>query len=104
MRLREERSGCALLVPAVIHDGRDFPSYAQRVQSAMLQDYANPRMTSDSRKGEELAECIAKWVPTVAVAIGAAPPCDPAWEQDHVAAMDRAFEDATQKHVPSWGA
>jgi hypothetical protein len=102
MRLREERCKRALIVPAIIHDGRDLPDHARRAYSAELVRYANPRMTRESPRGEKLADRIADWVPTVAQAIRKAPPHDPDWEADHVQAMDRTFVMSKQRSVPSW--
>jgi TIR domain len=101
---REEESGKPLIVPAVIHDGKHFPDSAKKQQSALLSDYANPRMRRESQLGEMLVECIRAWTPMVVAAIQAAPACDPAWEHHHVEAMNLTFEESSQKHVPSWGA
>lgn len=103
MRKREERCKLPLIVPAIIHDGQDLPDHARRRYAVELAQYANPRMTRDSPRGEMLADLIAGWVPTVADAISAAPPHDPAWEHDHVKAMDRTFVESQQRSLPSWG-
>jgi hypothetical protein len=103
LHLRERAFGQALIVPAVIHDGRDFPEHAVRTSSVELSRYTNPRLAPRSPKAEALADKIAEWVPLVVQAIRGAPEHDPTWEQAHVDKMDAAFDESRQRNIPPWG-
>ena len=68
-----------LIVPAYIHDGRDFPHNVRMIQGAQLQKYTNVRLSKGSPTEERLSEEIRNWVPDVAKAIDGAPQYDPDW-------------------------
>lgn len=78
-RFRTAQSPGGLIVPAHIHDGDSFPARAREIQAAQLQQYTNVRLSKESRTEELLSEEIRRWVPHIAAAVRAAPPCDDAW-------------------------
>jgi hypothetical protein len=70
-----------LIIPAIIHDGADFPDAMKRIQCLNLQELANPFMSYGSPTHEKLSEKIRDWAPDMANAIMRAPPYDPVWQQ-----------------------
>lgn len=86
-----------LIVPAVIHDGNDFPDIVNMVQAAKLQKFTNIRMASDSPTYEKLSELIRDWVPDVAKAIKRAPKYDPKWQDIAVKKLLKQFTIKQQK-------
>ena len=103
MRRREDRCRRNLIVPAIIHDGDHLPDHARRQHAAELMSHANPWMARGSPTSEQLAILVKDWAPVVAAAIRNAPPRDPAWEREHVDAMDSTFATSRQRSVPRWG-
>jgi hypothetical protein len=86
MRAREVRCGLGtpeepggLIVPALLHDGDDFPEAAAIVQPLDLRACASRYMSPDSAKKEALEELVARFAPAVVAAIYRAPPYDPTW-------------------------
>jgi TIR domain len=86
MRAREARCNfrspaCpgGLIVPAHIHDGKDFPESVRSIQGAQLQPYTNVRLSRGSITEERLSDEIRNWVPDIAGATNRAPDHDPAW-------------------------
>jgi hypothetical protein len=79
--LGEDECANGLIIPAIIHDGDDFPDEVKRIQSAKLQDFTNIRMAKHSLTEEKLSEKIRSWVPDVVKAIQCAPPYNPTWQQ-----------------------
>ena len=77
--LRSAECPHGLIIPAHIHDGKDFPVSVNAIQSAQLQAYTNVRLAKGSVTEERLSEEIRKWMPDVASAIGRAPEHDAAW-------------------------
>ena len=69
-----------LIIPVALHDGERFPQKAREIQMANLQKYANVRIARNSKTAEELSRRICNWVPSVAHAIGKAPPFNPLWK------------------------
>lgn len=64
-----------LIVPAIIHDGRELPWDIREIQHINLAPYVNIRMAKDSVAAENLSELIRDWVPDIKTAISMAPPC-----------------------------
>ncbi|NEP17810.1 MAG: TIR domain-containing protein [Leptolyngbya sp. SIO4C1] len=85
-----------LIVPAKIHDGHDFPHFIKDIQCACLEKCSNVRMAEGSRREEELAELIEKWVPNIASAIERAPSYNENWHQLAV----NEFMELFKKHKP----
>lgn len=79
-----------LIVPAHIHDGESFPAHARQIQAAQLQEYTNLRLSKESRTEELLSDQIRRWVPDIAAAVNAVPPCDDQW-------MNLAVEEFVQQ-------
>lgn len=96
-----------LIVPAVLHDGDDFPKNVCAITPTYLQDCANVRLAKDSPTEEELSKRIRdSLVPNVARAIQRAPHYDPSWEALTASNFLELFNRPTpkQKSLPSLGA
>src|SRR5258707_1121039 len=65
-----------LIIPAHIHDEKDFPQFALAIQGAQLQPYTNVRLSKRSRTEEQLSSEIRNLVPNIASAIRNVPPHD----------------------------
>jgi hypothetical protein len=70
-----------LIVPAIIHDGEDIPSYARQIQAVKLSHLANIRIAKNSSTEEELSAQIRNWMPEIVQAIRRAPIHDPGWRE-----------------------
>jgi hypothetical protein len=104
MKLRSEQCGCALILPAVIHDGGEGRfGHAEGLDWLDLKPFANPAISEGSITREGLGRDIGDWTPRVASAIQAAPPHDAAWQEMHVDAMTEIYEQSVQKRLPGWG-
>lgn len=94
-----------LIVPAHIHDGNGFPARARQIQAAQLQEYTNVRLSKESRTEELLSEQIRNWVPDIATAVRAAPPCDDQWTNLAIEEFVQQFAtaEAVQSAPPKLG-
>lgn len=109
MCAREEMCGFSphqesrLIVPAILHDGDDFPPSAREIQAARLQEYSNVLVADNSQTLEELSDQIRNWVPDVVVAIERAPAFDASWQTLAVNRFMAEFEvpKAKQVELPS---
>ncbi len=104
MRRREDENGYRttrdrriLIVPAILHDGKQFPADAQRLQALELSPVAGVRIARGSPKYEALDDLVREWVPTVARAIEDAPVFDPRWEDLSVGQFDALFRAQTTR-------
>jgi len=68
-----------LVIPAVIHDGDDFPAALRHIQKFEIQRLFNVRMARDSQRAEDLDATLAAEAPAMAAAIEAAPAWQSAW-------------------------
>lgn len=103
---KEKRPSRGLIVPAILHDGDDFPRNVCAITPTYLQDCANVRVARDSPTEEELSKRIRdSLVPNVARAIRRAPDYDPNWEGLTASNFLELFNRpvAKQKSLPSLG-
>ncbi len=77
--LRTDRDPRGLVVPAVIHDGADFPQALSEIQRFEIQDCFNVRMARDSARAEQLDAILSTEARALAGAIDAAPPWRSEW-------------------------
>jgi hypothetical protein len=70
-----------LIVPAIIHDGSDFPWEIGHINHVDLCACSNIIMVPDGKTAEMLSERLRDWMPSVRCAIENAPPYDPNWDQ-----------------------
>jgi len=104
--MRKAQPPKSLIVPAVLHDGNDFPKHVSAIMPTYLQDCANVRTAKDSPTEEELSKRIRdSLVPSVVCAIHRAPGYDPYWENLAVSEFLRVFNVSPpkQKMLPSLG-
>jgi hypothetical protein len=95
-----------LILPASIHDGDDFPKYAQAIQWLRLNEYANVRLNRRGQSAEDLARLIDNWTRVIASAVKSAPRfCDPGWTELSISHLVALFESAPvrQIRVPVFG-
>ena len=85
---REKHNKYGLVVPAIIHDGDDFPSALNFIQCMDLKSCYNTRMRRDSAKAEELSDLIEVHAEGIAEAIRRAPKWKKSWPH---AAADEFF-------------
>jgi hypothetical protein len=111
MRARETACGFAtpanpecLIVPAVLHDGDDFPHEVKHIQSRDFKAVSNVRIARGSLRDEQLGDTVRSWAPDVMKAVLRAPEFDPQWRS---LAADRLMEmyrrASEQKTLPSLG-
>ncbi len=86
----------SLVIPAIIHDGKSFPSWIQNRVAMSLTDCVNIRMAKGSPTEEMLSKKIDTWVLDIEKAIQRAPAYDPQWEEIAVEEFMRRFEDFTE--------
>jgi TIR domain len=70
-----------LVIPAIIHDGEDFPQTLSYVERMDIKSCYNTRMREDSPKAEELSDLIEIHAQGIADAIQHAPQWDSVWPQ-----------------------
>jgi hypothetical protein len=80
-----------LIIPAVIHDGEDFPLQARQIQYIDLKECFNVRMSKDSPRAEQLDEIIKKEAPAIAAAIRGAPEWRQKWPKKAAASLYEVF-------------
>jgi len=110
MLIREDgtlapRNKYALVIPAIIHDGDDFPKTLDVIQKLDIKACFNPRMRKDSALAEELSDRLAANAAGVAGAILNAPPWNAAWPQQAAKKFFDAFYAAAapeQTDVPKF--
>jgi hypothetical protein len=95
--LRTDQNPRGLIIPAVIHDGRDFPASLSDIQKFEIQHLFNVRMARNSPRAEELDAVLTAEAPAVAAAIEAAPP----WRQEWPLAAAAAFREQLRTVAPS---
>jgi hypothetical protein len=76
---RTDENPRGLVIPAVIHDGKDFPESLSEIEKFEIQKVFNVRMARDSPRAEQLDAILAEQAPAVAAAIEAAPPWRKRW-------------------------
>ena len=88
MLSREQEAGSraagnkyGLVIPAIIHDGEDFPQTLNYIQRIDIKSCYNTRMREDSPKAEELSDLIEVHAGGIAEAIRHAPNWNPTWPQ-----------------------
>jgi hypothetical protein len=94
---RADHQRYGLVIPAIIHDGEDFPAKLQFVQAMDIRSCYNTRMRDDSLKAEELSDLIEIHAEGIASAIRAAPAWNPAWPQ---AASEELFRTLYRAEPP----
>jgi hypothetical protein len=94
---RTDQNPRGLVIPAVIHDGTEFPESLSNIQKFEIQHLFNVRMARDSPRAEELDAILASQAPAVAAAIEAAPP----WRQEWPLEAAEAFRDQLRTVAPS---
>ena len=94
-----------LIVPAKIHDGKDFPSVIKDIQCACLERCSNVRIAPDSPRREELSDLIETWVPDISSAIQSVPEYDENWLELEIDEFMQQFDDQRpkQKALPRLG-
>ena len=96
----------ALILPASLHDGDDFPDGVQAIHWLPLNKYDNVRLNPHGQTAEEFASLVDGWTRTIAAAVENAPEvCDPKWIDlriDDVLALFKAAP-ARQTQVPAFG-
>jgi hypothetical protein len=80
-----------LVIPAVIHDGADFPDPVQRIQNFDIRDCFNVRMSDNSPLAEQLDDALKQEAPAIAAAISDAPRWQPDWPIGAATAIYDAF-------------
>jgi hypothetical protein len=78
--LRSLTQSGGLIVPAVIHDGEDFPGEIAAIKPYPLQNFANPWIAFGSPTAEAFASAIRQWAPQVKSAIRRAHEFADKWE------------------------
>ena len=99
MLTRQDETGARLILPATVHDGDRIPASLMYLQTARLNDCANPRMTVDSPASEQLSDLLQRFAVPVASAVNQAPPFRRAWESDAQKQIHAAL-DGTIRHDP----
>ncbi|MBR1199536.1 toll/interleukin-1 receptor domain-containing protein [Bradyrhizobium sp. AUGA SZCCT0158] len=87
-----------LVIPAIIHDGEDFPKELKFIQSMDIRSCYNTRMREDSPKAEELSDLIDVHSVGIAKAIQQAPNWQSKWSQ---AASDAFFREFYKADTPA---
>jgi TIR domain-containing protein len=114
MLAREQHTACrsvantfGLIVPVVIHDGRDFPQTLNYIEKLEIQGFYNTRMREDSELAEQLSEALGVHAQGFASAIENAPAWQPDWPSDAATGLFEAFyhpADPSQDRVPRFNA
>jgi hypothetical protein len=94
---RTDENPRGLVIPAVIHDGKDFPASLAEIQKFEIQHLFNVRMARDSPRAEELDAILAEQAPAVAATIEAAPP----WRRQWPVTAAQAFRQQLRTVAPS---
>ncbi len=84
-----------LIVPAVIHDGKEFPAPVANIQKFEIQNCFNTRMTKDSKRAEELEDALKQHAPAIAAAIEKAPRYRRDWADTAADAFQRKLLNKT---------
>jgi hypothetical protein len=94
---RTDQNPRGLIIPAVIHDGQEFPTSLSDIQKFEIQHLFNVRMAKRSPRAEELDAVLTAQAPAMAEAIEAAPP----WRQEWPSAAAAAFRERLRTAAPS---
>lgn len=101
---RTENRPLGLIIPAIIHDGEDFPWDIGHINHINLHEHkcVNVRMTSDGLTAELLSALIRDWMPSVKHAIENAPIYNPKWDQIAAGEFIKKYQKSApkQKTVP----
>lgn len=108
MLARENKCGFAtrecpegLIIPAKIHDGKDFPFIIKNIQCLSLEHCSNVRVAKGSPREEELSCLIEKWMPDIVSAIERAPEYDKSWQEllfDEI--VEKLYQKPNQVSLP----
>lgn len=94
-KMRTAANPGGLIVPAIIHDGDDFPDDLSHIQKFEVKRCFNPRMGVDSPRAEELDDILAHEAVAMAKAINAAPRWKKNWPKQAATAFFNAlYQDA----------
>jgi MinD-like ATPase involved in chromosome partitioning or flagellar assembly len=93
-----------LVIPAVIHDGKDFPEALAEIQKFEIQRQFNVRMAVDSPRAEELDDILAHEAEAICAAINAAPPWRAQWPKTAAGEFRRQLSTAppSQRDMPRY--
>lgn len=94
-----------LVIPAVIHDGQDFPSSLDYIQRMDIKSCYNTRILKNSKKAAKLSDLIDDHAEGIAVAIRTAPEWDCNWPREAADAFFSEFykaEEPNQTEVPKF--
>jgi hypothetical protein len=87
-----------LVIPAIIHDGEDFPQTLNHIEKMDIKSCYNTRMREDSPKAEELSDLIEVHAAGIAEAIQLAPQWNAAWPE---AAANAFFAQFYKAKIPA---
>jgi TIR domain len=94
---RTDHNPRGLVIPAVIHDGDEFPPCLSHIQKFEIQRLFNVRMARNSRRAEKLDATLAAQAPSMAAAINGAPPWRDKWPEEAA----KAFREQLHTSPPS---
>jgi hypothetical protein len=95
--LRTAENPRGLVIPAIIHDGKEFPQSLREINHFEIQRLFNVRMAHNSSRAEDLDEILTTQAPAIARAINAAPQWRSKWPVDAA----KAFRDTLNTAAPS---
>ena len=87
-----------MIVPAVIHNGPEFPKSLDDIQRFEMTSCFNVRMADNSRRAEELDNILENQAPALAKAIESAPRWRKAWPKK---ASQEFYREWSQGKAPS---
>ena len=87
-----------LVIPAIIHDGEDFPKTLSFIQQMDIKSYYNTRMREDSEKAEKLSDEIERHAAGIAQSVQRAPQWQAQWAQQ---ASDDFFAEFYKREAPA---
>jgi len=97
--LRTPQNPQGLVIPAVIHDGKEFPQDISHIQRFEIQRVFNLRMAHDSPRAEELDDIITREAPAMVDAINAAPEWRRGWPYEAAEAFRRKLHTVAPSQV-----
>jgi TIR domain len=102
-KLRTPAKPYGVVIPAIIHDGDEFPKDLGHVQHFDIQKTFNVRMARNSALAEALDTALTAQAPAIAACIKYAPPWRKVWSQEATKALFEKYYQQTapvQKTVP----
>ena len=96
-----------LVVPAILHDGKDFPQSVKHIQPIEIQNCFNVRMSQDSPRVEELDQIMGREASAIAKAIKYAPKWKSAWQKSGSSSFSSTYllgKAITQDRLPGFSA